>query len=70
MDPMLVDRQVDPNSEEVRVLAAPLFKQGAERVFVHECCGWVVVAEVRQAQCRECRLPITEVHVVGRPEIS
>lgn len=61
---MNADAVLDP-PELFRVLSDPLYAQGAEEVFVSECCGWVVVATVRQAQCRECRQePVT--HVVPR----
>lgn len=61
MDPVL-----DP-PELFTVLAAPMYRQGAEQVYVHECCGWVVVATVPQAVCRECkRTP--EARVVPAPE--
>lgn len=44
-------------------LCAPFFAMGAERVFVHDCCGWVVVATVPQAECRECKCKPASVEV-------
>lgn len=45
----------EPISEIYARLAAPFFLDGADRVYVHDCCGWVVVALVPQQRCSECQ---------------
>lgn len=36
-------------------LAEPFFKDGAAHVYVHDCCGWVVVSHVAQKACSTCK---------------